>query len=89
MLLVMRTTVGPIPSQVFPQTRRTFLLLLGEKAGMREVENHSASLDALTFCQCFMKKWTSFKVGEPAFVEAFVALADTLRVWCVKFTPNL
>src|ERR1035437_8143757 len=34
-VLVFRLTVRPIPSLVFPQRRRTILLLLGEKAGMR------------------------------------------------------
>jgi len=33
---VFRQTVRPIPPLVLPETRRTLLLLLGEKAGMRE-----------------------------------------------------
>ena len=36
--LVLRMTVRPIPSLEISKTRRTILLLLGEKAGMREVQ---------------------------------------------------
>ena len=36
--LVLRMTVRPIPSLEISKARRTILLLLGEKAGMREVQ---------------------------------------------------
>jgi hypothetical protein len=42
--LVMRMTVRQIQSREFSKRRRTILLLLGEKAGMREVVKPIADL---------------------------------------------
>jgi hypothetical protein len=44
----LRMAVWPIQSQVFPQTLKRFLLLLGEKAGMRE----DSKLTFLAPCHC-------------------------------------
>jgi hypothetical protein len=42
--LVLRMTVRPIPPLVWPKTRRAWLLLLGEKAGLMEDVNQTVDL---------------------------------------------
>jgi hypothetical protein len=48
-LQLIRQSIRPIQSQVFPKTQEAFLLLLGEKAGMREVVKQTLSSRAFHF----------------------------------------